>query len=109
MQKNLILHTPKVHIVIPVYNGWEQTKVCLDALRESKYKNLEIIVVDHGSTDETKAALPIEYPEVVHVFGDSSLWWTGTKSFGVRSAISRRAERIRTKIEREFSLENIAK
>jgi len=94
MQKNLILHTPKIHIVIPVFNGWKQTKVCLDALRASEYKNLEIIVVDHGSTDETKIALPIEYPEVVHVLGDSSLWWTGATNLGIRTAISRGAERI---------------
>jgi GT2 family glycosyltransferase len=94
MQKKLILHTPKLHIVIPVFNNWEQTKVCLDALRASEYKNLEIIVVDHGSTDKTKIALPVEYPEVVHVLGDPSLWWTGATNLGIRTAISMGAERV---------------
>ena len=89
-----MLYTPEIHIVIPVFNGWEQTKICLDALRASEYKNLEIIVVDHGSTDETKSALQAQYPEVVHVLGDSSLWWTGATNLGIRKAISRDAERI---------------
>jgi GT2 family glycosyltransferase len=84
----------KIPIVIPVFNGWEQTKVCLDALRASEYKNLEIIVVDHGSTDETKIVLPAQYPEVVYVLGDSTLWWTGATNLGIRTAISRGAERI---------------
>lgn len=94
MQEEINEQTSKIHIVIPVFNGWKQTKVCLDALRASEYKNLEIIVVDHGSTDETKAALSIEYPEVVHVLGDSSLWWTGATNLGIRKAISMDAERI---------------
>ena len=89
-----MLHTPKIHIVIPVFNGWKQTKVCLDALRASEYKNLEIIVVDHGSTDKTKIALPVQYPDVLHVLGDSSLWWAGATNLGIRTAISMGAERI---------------
>ncbi|MFQ5545463.1 MAG: glycosyltransferase family A protein [Acidiferrobacterales bacterium] len=44
----------QVHVVIPVYNAWEQTKICLESLRSSVYKNLQTIVVDHGSKDTTK-------------------------------------------------------
>jgi len=94
MQEKPAAHNPKIHIVIPVFNGWKQTRVCLDALRASDYRNLEIIVVDHGSTDETKIALPAQYPEVVHVLGDSSLWWAGATNLGIRTAISRGAETI---------------
>lgn len=67
-----VLHTPEIHIIIPIFNGWKQTNVCLDALRAGEYKNLEIIVVDHGSTDKNKISLPVQYPEVVHVLGDPS-------------------------------------
>jgi len=84
----------KIHIIIPVLNGWTQTKHCLDALRASTYDNLEIIVVDHGSADETKEALPVQYPEVVHVLGESSLWWAGAMNLGIRTAMSRNANTI---------------
>ena len=94
MKEKHSFHNPIIYIIIPVYNGWQQTRICLNALRESEYKNLEIIVVDHGSTDETKASLPVEYPEVVHILGASSLWWTGATNLGIRTAISRGAERI---------------
>ena len=84
----------KIHIVIPVFNGWKQTKICLDALRASLYRNLEIMVVDHGSTDETKEALPSQYPEVVHILGEPALWWTGATNLGIRTAIDRGAKNV---------------
>lgn len=84
----------KIHIVIPVFNGWKQTKLCLDALRASIYRDLEIIVVDHGSTDETKEALPSQYSEVLHILGESTLWWTGATNLGIRKALDRGAKNI---------------
>ncbi len=84
----------KIHIVIPVFNGWKQTKICLDALRAGLYRELEIIVVDHGSTDETREALPSQYPEVVHIFGEATLWWTGATNLGIRTAMDRGAKNI---------------
>ena len=84
----------KIHIIIPVFNGWSQTKVCLDALMASSYRDLEIIVVDHGSTDETKKTLPAQYPEVVHVLGEPTLWWTGATNLGIRTAMDRGADTI---------------
>lgn len=84
----------KIYIIIPVFNGWKQTKVCLEALNASTYHNLEIVVVDHGSTDETKEVLPIQYPGVVHVLGEPTLWWAGATNLGIREAINRGAKRF---------------
>jgi len=94
MQKNTIINAPKIHIIITVFNGWKQTRCCLDALISNGHKNIEIIVVDHGSTDGTKTDLPVNYPEVLHVIGDPSLWWAGATNLGIREAISRGAETI---------------
>lgn len=40
-----------VHVVISVFNGWDKTKICLDALEGSSARGLKVIVVDHGSTN----------------------------------------------------------
>jgi GT2 family glycosyltransferase len=84
----------KIHVVISVYNGWEHTKECLDALRKSQYQLLETIVVDHGSTDATKIELSTKYPEVIRVSGAPSMWWAGATNLGIQTALQRGAELI---------------
>jgi len=88
------VHKTSLHIVIPVFNGWAQTRQCLEALRKSTYQEFQVIVVDHGSTDETKEALPIEFPEVKCILGNDSLWWAGATNLGIRQALADSANRI---------------
>lgn len=86
--------TPIVHVVIPVFNGWPQTRRCLDALRASQYPSLRILVVDHGSTDDTEQALATSYPEVRRVVGEPVLWWSGATNLGIRTALAESARLI---------------
>lgn len=43
----------KVSIIIPVYNVEKYLKKCLDSITNQSYKNLEIIIIDDGSTDNS--------------------------------------------------------
>lgn len=43
----------KVSIVIPVYNVQKYIKKCLNSIRHQTYKNIEVILVDDGSTDNS--------------------------------------------------------
>ena len=45
---------PLVSIVILNWNGLEDTKLCLESVRNLKYPNYEIIVVDNGSNKDDK-------------------------------------------------------
>ncbi len=51
------LTTPKVSIVIPVYNGEAYIQAALDSVFAQTFGDYEIIVVDDGSTDATMAIL----------------------------------------------------
>lgn len=46
-------HTPLISVIIPVYNTAKYLRLCLDSICKQTYKNLEIICVDDGSTDNS--------------------------------------------------------
>ena len=45
--------TPLVSVVIPVYNVDQYLHQCVDSVLNQSYKNIEVILVDDGSTDES--------------------------------------------------------
>ena len=52
----------KVSVIIPVYNGEEYLRQCLDSVVSQTLKDIEIICVDDGSTDSSLDILK-EYQE----------------------------------------------
>ena len=53
----LMANMPLVSIGLPVYNGAETIERAVNSLLTQTYKNLEIIISDNGSTDETLKTL----------------------------------------------------
>ncbi|MBO8161809.1 MAG: glycosyltransferase [Thermosipho sp. (in: Bacteria)] len=44
---------PLVSVITPTYNSEKTIERCLESIKDQTYKNVEIIVVDKGSTDKT--------------------------------------------------------
>ena len=51
MVQNKIDYTPKVSVIIPVYNVEPYLRQCLNSVINQTLKEIEIICVDDGSTD----------------------------------------------------------
>lgn len=83
-----------VYIIITDFNGYTQTRRCLEALRASRYRNFTILVVEHGTTSETRTGLAVEFPEVIRVSGSTELWWTGATNLGIRYALDHGADKV---------------
>ncbi|WP_296878374.1 glycosyltransferase family 2 protein [Thomasclavelia sp.] len=43
----------KVSVVVPVFNKEKELKRCLNSIVKQTYNNIEIIIVDDGSTDNS--------------------------------------------------------
>ena len=54
MKENIIEKNPKISIIVPIYNSGLYLEKCLDSIINQSYKNIEIILVNDGSTDNSK-------------------------------------------------------
>ena len=59
--------TPLVSVVVPVYNAEKYIEECLESIISQTYPNIEIIVVDDGSSDRTPRILK-EYKQYIQCF-----------------------------------------
>jgi GT2 family glycosyltransferase len=86
----------RISIVTPVHNRRDLTLQCLRSLSDmnSAGIDLQIIVVDDGSTDGTADAVRYEFPEVVILPGDGKLWYAGGTNMGIRTAMESGAEYV---------------
>ena len=47
----------KISVIVPVFNAEEYLQKCLDSLVNQTYKNIEILCINDGSTDDSKSIL----------------------------------------------------
>ena len=64
---------PKISIVIPVYNGSNYLANAIDCALRQTYKNVEVIVVNDGSTDGgATEEIALSYGEKIRYFHKSN-------------------------------------
>ncbi len=68
---------PKVSVLVPVYNGGKYLAECLESILAQDFENMEILISDNCSTDDTVA--------VIKKFAarDARIrWWTNLSNLG---------------------------
>lgn len=50
---NKVIETPLISVLLSVYNDEENIKKSIDSILTQSYKNIELLVIDDGSTDKT--------------------------------------------------------
>ncbi|MDD3288189.1 MAG: glycosyltransferase [Alphaproteobacteria bacterium] len=72
----------KVSIIIPVYNGENYLRAAIDSAIAQTYSNIEIIVVDDGSTDST-ASIAATYGDKIKFFSKPNGGCGSALNFGI--------------------------
>lgn len=79
-------NSPLVSVVIPNWNGAHHLPTCLDALRTQTYPQVEVLVADNASRDQSLALLAERYPEVRVVALLDNRGFTGACNAGMQAA-----------------------
>jgi len=79
---------PPPYVVCSVlnWNNYEDTRECVESLLECEYPNLEILLVDNGSTDDSGRRIAAEFDAVTGLFLEENLGFGGGQNHGIRWA-----------------------
>lgn len=86
--------TALVYVVVLNWNGWRDTIACIASLQKQDYQNLNLLVVDNGSTDESVAHIERVIPEVELIKTGANLGFGGGCNVGIRLALERGADYV---------------
>lgn len=81
------MNTPRVSIIIPAYNAGKYVKEAVDSALAQTYKDIEVIVVDDGSTDGTRKILePYISGGKIKYLRQANKGLSGARNMGIRNA-----------------------
>lgn len=85
---------PSVFVVILNWNGWKDTIACIDSLKQSSYRHVEIVIVDNGSTDNSIDHISAVHPEISLIQTNENLGFARGNNRGIKFAMDNGAELV---------------
>lgn len=80
---------PKISVIVPTYNRVGMLRRCIDSILSQNYSDIEIVIVDDGSTDGTFDIVKKEYSEktnIVYHYNEKNLGPGGSRQKGYQIA-----------------------
>jgi GT2 family glycosyltransferase len=77
---------PMVSVIIPHYGGEEILQECLESLKNTVYEELEIIVVDNNSQDDSTNIINTKFPNVKLIQSEINRGFAGGCNIGAQHA-----------------------
>ena len=77
---------PLVSVIVLNYNAGELLLNCIESIKKSSYKNLEIIVVDNISTDKSQKTCKEKHPDIKLIQNNENFGYCEGNNIGIREA-----------------------
>ena len=77
---------PLVSVIVLNYNAGELLLNCIESIKKSAYKNLEIIIVDNISTDKSQETCKKKYPDIKLIQNNKNFGYCEGNNIGIREA-----------------------
>lgn len=80
--------SPKLSIIVPVYNGEKYIRKCIDSILNQSFKDMEIIVINDGSTDTTEEILKtyLEKDKRIKLINNKNSGPAAARNKGIKAA-----------------------
>lgn len=85
---------PRVAVIILTWNRVDDIVTCLESFADVHYPNLEVVVVDNASADETVDTVRANYPWTTLIVNDDNLGYVGGNNVGIRYALEHGADYV---------------
>lgn len=82
VKTQLATKTPLVSVIIPMYNTEEYISECIESVLNQSFPNIEIIVIDDGSTDKSLSEAQKYESERVHIFQQNHMGAQRARNWG---------------------------
>ena len=78
--------SPLVSVIVLNYNAGELLLNCIDSLKKSTYTNLEILVVDNISSDNSQKKCKEKFPDIKLIQNEKNFGYCEGNNVGIRNA-----------------------
>lgn len=85
---------PRTSIILINWNNYEDSAECIASLQAQECENIDIFLVDNGSTDGSLARLRSEFPEIRYISLEENLGFPAANNAGIIEALERGAEYV---------------
>lgn len=72
-----------VSVIVVNFNGRKWLKGCLDSLQKQRQSQIEVIIVDNGSSDGSQQLISQKYPQVKLVSLKTNLGFVAANNIGL--------------------------
>jgi len=85
---------PSVYIVVLNWNHLDDLILTMESLLEQDYPNMQILISDNGSTDDSQKHIKKSYPDVILLENKNNLGWAAGNNVGIKYALNNDADYI---------------